>query len=797
MFKNYLKTAFRNLRKEKVYSIITVCSLSVGLSCCFLIMNYVSHEMSFDKYHTNAENIYRIAVEVIYENEAEAGQDHTASTPAPLGIEIRNNFPEVIDVVRMHVPFTMEKFLVSCGDKQLYEEKLLIADSSILNVFTFPFLIGDPETVLNDPESIVITERMAHKLVGESNPLGKTVCLENKHVLKITGVLKDIPANSHFSFDILVPFSFTEELFPYWNLEGWGQWNYKTYILLHEGSSPFDVERKINDYFSSRLNRNQSQRRLYLQPLTRIHLHSHIRGEFEANNTVRTLYFMVLVALGLLVVACTNFINLFIAKSGKRAKEIGIRKTVGATRSKLFNQFMFESIFIAIIAFLFALVLVELFQPAFSLIIGKGISISYFTDWLLSAGMLGITICVGIISGCYLAVHLSKFSPVKVLKNQFSSAPNKFTLRNVLIILQFGITLFFVMGTFIVHNQLHYIESKNLGFDKEHIINLNLYNSELKEKYRLLKNEVSSFSKVKGVTGSSYSPLGGKWRSQFWWEGAREDEVKTLNTMYVDCDFLDVFDIELKEGRNFSPEISSDIKNAVILNEAAVQDFGWESAVGKKFDNETTFVIGVVKDFHFHSLHSEVEPLVIRLGDGKITYDYLSVRVGADNMKNTLAYLESEWRNLAADYPFEYSFLDGDLDRLYRSERNNRKLFTSISLLALFISSLGIFGLVSFVVERRKKEIGIRKVLGATILNISGLISWQFIKLVLLSNLISWPISYYFLSHWLQNFAYRTSISLWAFLFSGLLVCAVALIAINSKSIKIAVANPVDSIRYE
>jgi putative ABC transport system permease protein len=808
MWKNHFRIAFRNLRKHKGYSFINIAGLAIGIACCLLILLLVREELSFDRFHEHKDQIYRVIVQ--QPGQYYMGTDYLAVTPAPLAHALKEEFPEVIRATRIN---QSNNVIMSAKDKRFYEDGFLWADDHFFDVFTFPFLRGDQSKALSEPYSVVISERMAHKYFGDEDPMGKIMALSNRYDFIVTGIMKDVPQNSHLQFDFLAPLMTLKSIRGQEDyLERWGNYSYYTYILLPDGYSPKDLEKKlpvfVEKYMGERLRRMRQQdstrqaSRFFLQPLKRIHLYSHINFEISTNSDIKQIYLLSALALVILLIACINYMNLATARSAIRAKEVGMRKVIGAQRRQLIRQFIGESVFLSFIAVLLAVILVELLLPVFNSLIGKNIQLHFFHDWEFFVGLMCVALVVGIISGSYPAFFLSSFQPVAVLKGSLKAEVKGPILRRMLVIFQFAASIVLVISTIIIYSQIEYIRNKKLGFSREQVVVLPVKDRELRENHEPFKHELLQSPAVLGCTASTWLPNNIRTNTgDTIWEGMEEGADLQVYLLEADHDFIDLFEIELVEGRNFSREFSAD-SQMYIVNEAARKIFGWEKALGKRFGfrrwtgtEAIGQVIGVVKDFHFLSLHQEIQPLVIRLTEDLAPY--LSLKISTENIPRTIGFLKEKWKKFAPNTPFEYFFLDDDFEKMYRAEMRLGKIFASFTVLAVFIACLGLFGLASFTSEQRTKEIGVRKVLGASVSDIVVLLSKEFSKWVLIASLIAWPVAYYTVSQWLQSFSYRISIGIWIFLLSTLLALFMAMATVSFKAVKAAIANPVDALRYE
>ncbi len=798
MLKSYLKIALRILRRYKAYSFINIAGLAVGMAGCLLILAYVRNELSYDRYHKNAGRIYRVVEELNIFGK----KSHMAITPAPFGPAMETEFKEVIKAVRfVRASSSGNKILIRCGNENYYERDWFFVDDSVFEVFSFPLVQGDPKTALKDPNAVVITEDIAKKYFGADDPLGKILTVQDRYGqsdFKITGVLRNIRKNSHFRFDFLASFITFENQFKNW-LQNWFNHMYYTYLLLEKGTDPGELETKFPEMLLKHAGKMaQLALKPHLQPLTSIHLHSHLESEIEANSDIVYVYVFSAIAIFILIIACINFMNLATARSAYRAREVGLRKVVGARRSQLVKQFLGESVLFSLIALPLAVVMMELLLTPFGALMGKKLDFNYGDNWLIILALIGITLFVGFVSGIYPALFLSGFQPIKILKGTLSSGSKNANLRQGLIVFQFAISIALIISVGVIRNQVNYIRTKNLGFDKEHVVVLPLREKEMRAKYEAIRNEFMKSSRVLNVSASSGIPG----RIVHYWylraEGIQDLKKElTMWILMVDHNFVKTLGMDVVEGRDFSVDFETDEKEAIILNESAVKKLGWESPLGKniKTENKDGYVIGVVKDFHYQPLYQRIEPLVLYISPG--FFEYVLVRIAPDNVPAALDFLKEKWRELAPHRPFEYFFLDSDFDSLYRSEERTGKLVGCFTVLAVFVSCLGLSGLASFTAEQRTKEIGIRKVLGASVAGIVALLSKEFTRWVLVANIIAWPGAYWVMSRWLQNFAYRTSFGIGIFFLSALIAFVIALTAVSYQAVKAAIANPVEALRYE
>jgi putative ABC transport system permease protein len=796
MLTNYLKIAIRNLLRQKVYAVINVFGLAIGLLCCLIILLYVQDELSYDRFHEKADRIYRMVLDL----GMPTGTNELASTPSALTPALLQDFPEIEQAVRFYKYFGGAS--VSHGDKRFQEDSFFFADAAVFDMFTYRFLAGDAKTALQAPFSIVLTESAAQKYFGSANPLGQQLTVNDTLQFRVTGVMEDVPAQSHFRFDFLASFTSWEAMLP-GLVNTWAPHMYYTYVLLKPGIPPTELEQKLPAFVDRHTNLSEGWSFTFLlQPLQDIHLQSHRQGELQANGSQAQVYIFLAIAVFVLLLACINFMNLATARSADRAREIGMRKVLGANRSQLIRQFLAESIILSFLSLIVAFVLGEFVLPRFNVIAGKTLALDVYGNWSWMAGLIALIFLVGVLAGSYPAFYLSGFgleggSPK-------SASRSAYLLRKVLVVFQFTISIILISGTGIVNDQLNFMRNQKLGFAPEQILVVPVPSiPERAQKVETLEASLLQHTAILNATASNSVPGRGIILYSFHAEGMPEDEWQTINTLFVDPDFVETYQMEIVAGRDFSGDHTADPTRAFILNEAAVAKLGWtpQEAIGKQFALRRGGgrIIGVVKDFHYVSLHQPVEPLAMI--PTPVVYSgapmYLSLRVRTEDLANTLAFVESTWRALIPNRTFEYFYLDDDFDRQYRADKRFGEVFLSFAALAIFIACLGLFGLSAFAAEKRTKEIGIRKVLGASVSGIIGLLSKDFVKLVLVANLIAWPIAYFAMNKWLQDFAYRIEISWWVFALAGGLALLIALLTVSFQAIKAALANPVDSLRYE
>lgn len=780
MLRNYLKTAVRNVLRHPGFSLINISGLALGLTCCLLILVWVKFELGFDRFHDNAGNIHQVVIQ--WKEGDNTRWAHV--TPPPLAEALKSEFPEVREAVVME---TQEKHLVEVGD-QRYSEEVAYATPGLFRVFTVPLERGDPADVLSDPAAAVIDQETARKYFGNEDPLGRTLLISDKLTFHVTGVMRDLPKNSFFQCRILLPFRALELLQDRGKMNEWREYGFRTFLLLAENAEVAALRRKLDTYLEE--TQEEDSIRLSLQPLTRMHLYA-LGG---AGGAILYVCIFTAVAVFILLIACINFMNLTTARSAIRMREIGVRKVVGADRTKLILQFLGESVFMALVSSLAALLMAWLLLKPLKQLAGippgfRAAGPEFLPLLVLAA--LG----TGLLAGSYPAVVLSSFRPTSVLKGRQKSGSPLF--RKVLVVFQFSISIFLLICMSLISRQIGFIDQKPLGFSKEHVVYVPI-NPDLLRQYEAVRVEMTKHPGVLHMSGiSNYLGRGAKWSTETLdWEGKDPDFQLNVRLISVDYAFVDTFRIEMAEGRFFSREFESDTNN-YILNETAVKELGIESPIGKYFQvwDERGTIVGVVKDFHFRSLRADVQPLI--LVHSRDWHSFLAVKVDARDIPASLAHIEDVFQEFSPKYTFEYRFLDETLDTLYRSETRSRALFRYFVVLAVFISCLGLFGLASFMVARRTKEIGVRKVLGAPASSIVLLLSGEYVRWVTAANLLAWPAAYVFINTWLRSFAYRISIGIDVFIYAALATLAVALLTVSVQTVKAAMADPIIALRYE
>ena len=792
MFKNYIKITFRNMNRQKAYSFIIITGLAIGLACCLIIFMYVRHELSYDTFHKDVDRIYRIPTIV----KSASVEKPFARGLTPLIPTLRGNFPEVEIAVRFHY-WSTSNVKVEYDNQVFIENSLMVTEPELFRVFTIPFVFGNPSTALDRPGTIVITKKISEKIFGSENPLGKTLNV-NENNYEITGVVENAPENTHLRYDIMLSLKTVEARM---NLENWGWTGFYSYVKLHPNVNPQEFEKKIrklaHNYIGEALEELGIEFIVFLQPLKDIHLHSNLHREIKAPGDSMYVYIFSVVGFLVLIVACINFMNLTTARSGKRAKEIGVRKVMGAQRFQLVIQFIGEFVLTAMIALFFAIILIETILPYFNDLTGTNFTSSAIFQPDLIKVLIIIILFVGFVAGSYPAFFLSSLKPAWIFQRFTWKASGGSAVRKILVVMQFAISIALIIGTLLIYRQINFMKNKQLGFDKNQKLILPVY---LGDNFETIKQGFLTHPSITGATASSSVPgrisnslvtkLVGDENKQGW----------TILYNFVDYDFISDYGIQVIAGRAFQREMATDASMAFVLNEAAVSNFGFatpEEALGKQLTRggRSGPIIGVVKNFHIKGLQSEIQPHIMQMR----TRDFstLSLTVETENIGKTLNFIEKRWQELQLGNTFSYFFLDEDFNRQYGSEERMGRLFSIFTILGIIIAGLGLFGLASFMAEQRTKEIGIRKVLGASVSGLILLISKDFTKWVLMANLIAWPVAYFFMNNWLQNFAYRTNLALWIFALSGVIALAIALLTVSYQAIKAALANPVEALRYE
>jgi len=785
MFKNYFIMTLRNIRRHKVHSIINIAGLSFGMAVCLLIFLWVQDEFGYDRFHSNKDEIAQVYSELKYSSGD--SQIHMGSY-YPLAKVLKNECPEVIDAVRYE---SATGLLLSRGEKRFMNDVVGLADPSFFDIFSFPFVRGNPEAALAENYSVVLTEKMAKKYFGSEDPLGKTLTVNSELDVQVTGVMQDVPTQSSLQFDCIVPYvlafapSFKEP-------EHWGGNPLNTYVLLHKGTDHPQVEQKITAIVEKHMKPDTVKVAFHLHPLTKKHLYSP-----EGGSLIQSIAIFSAVALFVLLIACINFMNLSTAKAATRVKEVGVRKVVGARKTDLIRQFIGESVMISLITLVVAIVLLAAFLPSFNELLGKQLPLRLLLKPVVALGFLGIALFTGIVSGAYPALYLSAFQPGNILRG-LGRAGVRSSLRKILVVVQFSLSIIMIISTVVVFRQLGYVMSTNLGFDRENLAVLRM-SQRMQERFEPFRNDLLKNPQVISVTKSMQGPWHiGSTVSAVDWDGKNPDESVSMNWDYVGYDYFATFNMEIIKGRAFSKEYPTDQKEAYIVNEEAVKLMGMDSPVGKRlsvFRNEGK-IIGVVKNFHFQPLYHQIKPFVFMLRPDSASFAF--VRIRPDNISGTLDSIRNTFTKHEPDFPANLMFFNDVLTRyIYTTEQQTGKISGYFTLVAILISCLGLFGLAAFIAERRTKEIGIRKVVGASVKDVVFMLSRDFTKWVLVSNVIAWPVAYFIMRKFLERYAFRTNIGPEIFVLSGLAAFLIALLTVSYQAIRAARANPADSLRYE
>jgi len=800
---NYVKVISRKIKHQKGYSFINITGLGIGMACCILIVLYIRNELSFDTFHEKAERIYSLGVQ----SERQGYEFRGISSNATAAGVLQDEYPEVAQAVRYgyknETTFTYE-------DKRFTMDGVWYADPNVFKVFTWPMIKGDPDTALSAPHTIVVTEKIAAQCFGESDPLGKILKFGDGESFAVTGVVKNVPDNSSIRFDALCSFKtlYTDEsLKPL--LTGWLNHNYRTFLLLEEGVRSAELEAKfpalLKRFAGDVMRERGATESYFLHPLRQLYLNP----PWRTRGPIFYVYIFSLVAGLILVIACFNFMNLSTARSATRAHEVAMRKVLGASRRSLVSQFFSESVFFSFVSLLLAVALVQLVLPAINSLTGRVLRLSA-DDWpFFVLGFLFLTFFVGLAAGSYPALLLSRFIPVNVLRGRLGSNSSNTTLRRGLVVFQFTISIGLVICTAIIVRQLFYLQRMDPGFDRNNVVIIRADEKVIRESVEVIKAEFTKNPNIIGVAASSTIPGWGYPNNMKIPEGRPIEEAILMDEINADPDFLSAMGIELVAGRNFSREFGMDEASAILINETAVKEFGWTNALGKTIKSadpriqsyRDMTVIGVVKDFHLRDLTEAIEPVYIGCDpEYPLPYnfmDVISVRIKPDDVPGTLNFMKNRWEKIFANLPFEYSFLDDIFNRQFRDIEQSRKIFSYFSFLAVFVACLGLYGMASFSAVQRTKEIGIRKVLGGTTTGIIALLARELVALILLANLVAWPLSFLAMNKWIQNFPYRVNIGLGVFIVSSLIVLLIGLLTVSHQAVKAALANPIKSLRYE
>jgi putative ABC transport system permease protein len=795
MFKNLIKISIRNIRKEKGYSFINIFGLIIGITSCLFIIFYIIDELSYDNFHEKGDDVYRVVTNI-----TEVDNEFTwAVAQTPFAPAVKRDYPEVTEFTRITGTGRM---MFKKGSENLYEEDFVYADSAMFELFTFQFIQGDPETCLFEPNSIVVTEDIAIKYFDNSDVVGETLIGENTSY-KVTGVIKNIPKNTHIS---------SIKAFISWNtlqdfrLEGnWGNFGVLTYIYAPNLTDPAIFEEKLHEVYDNYCAEIFEQFgidfKYELQNIRDIHLYSKIGEEAETGGDIAYIYIFGAIAFFVLLIASINYMNLSTARSMKRAREVGIRKVLGSFKRQIIVQFLTESVIYTFIALIISIIIVMALLPFYNELLDKEIPFHFLLKPSIAISLAGIVLFIAIISGSYPSFFLSSFKPVDVLKINSSSKGGNPLIRKVLVVLQFGISVTMITSTWIVYDQLNYLREKDLGFDKDHVIRIGMFTQEMRDRIEVLSNELKKSNAVIEVGSATTSPGFGIGKNLINVENDAGEMVERGIDLYgIDYDYLPALGFEIIEGRNFSREITADTSKSVIVTESMAKRMNWDHAIGKKFqfgtDEDDPFVevIGVVKDYHHRSLYDVIEPVLFYL---RMNNPIVHIKLSGENVPAALEEVESAWKNIFPNRPLVYNFLDEEFMEQYSNDQQRGEIFSLFSILTIAIACLGLLGLASFTTEQRRKEIGIRKVTGASVGNIVFMISKDFIILIFIAILISIPFAYYFMNLWLQNFAYQTEISFITFSLAAIIAILITLATISFHTIRASLSNPVHALREE
>jgi putative ABC transport system permease protein len=803
MFRNYLKVALRNLKRNPGFSLINILGLSLGLAISMLVFVFVVNELTYDRYHEKADQIYRIDTRL----KAMDMDLQVATTCLPIGPYLKENYPKVLEQVRIDQTHNV---LLEYGDKK-FEDGIVCVDPDFFEVFTIDLVQGNAKEVLKEAFSLVMTQKMAKKYFGEEDPIGKIISGNNGRNYTVTGIIADWPANSHIKYDLLSPFEnlkIMDRLGP--PVSHWMGFNYRTFVVLADGFSPDSLQSAFTDIITKHIATNPIAQQFdfdlafSLMPLKDIHLNSSIESETEPGGDIKTILIYAAIGIFILLIACINFMNLTTARSARRLREVGIRKVVGAFRSQLVFQFLCEAVLLSLISLLIAATLAEILMPEFNYLIDKNLQIEYLKHWPMTLGFILLSVLVGLIAGSYPAFYLSKFRAVAILKGKMKLGTGSVFFRNFLVVFQFGISIVLLICTFVVFLQLNFVRHADLGFDSEQVIAIPLRGAKMMQNPDLLKSGLNAIPSIEKVAMASDFPGRGRSITMFWFEGYTKEDGKTLQFYEIDEQYFDLLRIDVVKGRTFDPGIATD-QSGIIINEALARQLGWEDPIGKKVmmmdvvEGEPVerqyHVVGMVKDYHHRSMHNPIEPLVFIFTERDL--NYAIAKISTNNIEQSVEQIESAVNEIDNTWPFVSHFLNSQIQRHYQNEIKQSKIFVYFTILAIFIAALGLFGLASFIAEQRTKEIGIRKVLGASVGSIVKKLTLGFIKLVLFSAIIAIPVGWYLMDVWLQEFAYKIELSWWIFALATMGTLLIAFVTILYQSLKVALSKPVDAISYE
>lgn len=792
MFYNYIKITFRNLWKQKLFSFVNITGFALGLAVSIIISIYVINELSYDKFHTNYDKIYQTL------RIGSRGDSNylIGVTSGPFAPALLNDFPQSIEASVRVMP---TDGLITYKNHSFFEKKFFLADDNFFDVFSFQLKTGNSETALTNPNSVILTQEMAVKYFGNTDPIGKTITLDTSYELTVTGILDDLPDRSHLNFDFVAPIKILNDFD--WFHDWWNN-SLITYVVIDSPQEAENVEAGfpafMDKYFAKDFAKNGNRIDLTLQPLSEVYFGKDVRYDKALHGDKNVVTIFSIIAAFVLIIACINFMNLSTARSSRRAKEIGVRKVLGAVRTKLVWQFLSESFLVTLISILIAVAAVELILPVFNAIFNLDLTVNFLQPKVVLALCFFLAV-VTLISGSYPALLLSSFMPVKVLKSRVTKTSESAFIRKGLVVFQFAVSVFLIAGTLLVGNQLRYMQDKNKGFDEEQVVLVEINNSEIRNKHEVFKerllNEpgIVNISSMSGEPGGFYDTMSHNIQGH--------DETYRLRTVFSDHDYVKTFGLKIVAGRDFSQEFGTDENEAVLLNETAVKNLGWtnDEAIGQEvsrtmFGNEVRRVVGVIKDYHFSSLRDKIDPLLVTLNPSPRIF---GIKINTSNLQNTLAQIEKQWANIAPAFPIEITFLDDKLEQHYRQEKRESRLFVIFAIIAILIACLGSFALAAYSAEERTKEIGIRKVLGSSALSIFILLSRDFIKMVLIAAIVASPVAWFFMNEWLADFAYRVDISADLFIGAALITILMVMITVSWQSVKASLSNPIKGLRHE
>lgn len=802
MIRNYFKTALRNIVRNKLFTFLNVLGLSLGLATTILILFWVQDELSYDKFNVHSENIYRVTGDY----NLNGSRIKVAVAPPPMAATMLQDYPEVLNATRLR---QIGSSILGVNDKNFKVDEVTYADSTFFDLFSIKVLEGDQSNLLNQPNFIVLSKETSKRFYGEESAIGKSIKIGDLTYM-VSGVYENIPDNSHFHFNILLSMSSYEDSYS----QVWLSNNYHTYIQVHPSTDIMKLEKQMQEMIARYMGPDvekmigktleeflgdEGSAAFVLQKLTDIHLHSDLMAEIESNSDVKNVYIFSFIAIFILIIACINFMNMSTARSEGRSKEVGIRKVSGATRGQIVFQYIMESFLITILSYFLAMIFVELYLPSFNVLSGKNIDINYFEPQTLLI-ILSIIFLTSLLAGSYPSFYLSSFQPIETLKGTLKTGKSGGKLRNILVVVQFFTTIVLISSSIFVYNQLNFIQTKKLGFEKEQLICLHNLHT-LGEKTETFKNELLNYPEIINGAVSSFLPVPSSSNNSVVFPDGDQSKLVSMFHWVVDYDYVKTFKMKIIQGRDFSSEFGTD-SLAVLVNQSALKQFGWDSAEGhfvRIFVNdqgETADykIIGVIEDFHYQSLRAAVAPMLMKLGERGF---YLSLRYQTDKTKEVIELLESKWNDFNPNYPFEYSFINERFDDIYFQEQRMGKIMRVFTILAIIIASLGLFGLAAFIAEKRTKEIGIRKVNGASLMNIFMLFTKDIAKLVIIAFVLAVPITWYVMDQWLNNFTYRINISWIVFVGAGLLSFSIAIVTISYQAYRASVRNPVESLKYE